>query len=409
LSWGVFHLAMAAIGLIVFLQIWDNPRFQWDFKAYYYAAKAWAMGLDPYDIRCLQAISGEEVKHRFFYPPITFYLFGIFSAMPYPVASRVWLLFKLACLALLILVWKKGNFLANLDSRLVSLVILFSFSSTVVWDLAAGNVAILEALLLWTGFLYFTRNQVVPCAAFILIASLFKLTPLAFLGLLLLPGNRFKTGFMALLAGIVVFSFLCLGPFAGNPQGFRSFWTSLGSLHETGYETPCAKALIEDWVHWTCSNTPGAIFGQPIPLPTLLWIAYLLGVAGLSLRPVYYAVKSGESVSVLMLAIILYALMVPRLKCYSYILLIVPLLFLLERVGRKSSPMIVGLPFCMPMYGSALKMMSTPLFLLFQEYYSFFLALAMWGLWIGCLAPSAGRTEGAEDLLPGRERSGQEV
>jgi len=42
---------------------------QWDLAVYYHACRAWMQGMDPYDVRALQQLSGDPTQLPFLYPP----------------------------------------------------------------------------------------------------------------------------------------------------------------------------------------------------------------------------------------------------------------------------------------------------------------------------------------------------
>lgn len=55
-----------------------KEEYQWDFKTYYYASRAYSMGLNPYGLENLSKIAKERIRYRFIYPPITLWFFRIF-------------------------------------------------------------------------------------------------------------------------------------------------------------------------------------------------------------------------------------------------------------------------------------------------------------------------------------------
>lgn len=109
-----------------------------------------------------------------------------------------------------------------------------------------------------------------------------------------------------------------------------------------------------------------------------LWLALLLiclTVLALSWRTLRQAVASGDRTQVLMVAIILYALLVPRFKIYSYIMLLPPTLLLYLPVMARLRPealyvVLVALP--------GVLMQPEPLTRVYHHYYPFLVNLLMW-------------------------------
>jgi len=361
-------VAVLWLGFLIEL-IRERHEKQLDFRTYYYACKTWEQGLDPYDLSNLARVSDGEVKFPFFYPPVTLYLFRLFSWMPYEAASTLWLITKLASLAALVAIWKR-HFLSHVDSVLLSVTVLLGFNAAVGWDLKAGNVSILEQLLLWMGFACYLREQQLAAAVFIVLGAVFKLTPAVFLGLLLLPRPTVKSCALV-VAGVAALCLLCFVPFAWRPELGHSFLGNAMMAREIGVHNPCALAFIDALRH----DTHFAALAKRLPLlPTLLWVGYVVTVAGFSLRPLLGLVVQRDRPGLLLLLAIIYALLVPRFKSYSYILLIPPALMLAYAARHTLSPItLAAFLLCLPEYCNPYPKLGH-----LDGYYPWVLTLGMW-------------------------------
>jgi hypothetical protein len=67
----------------------------WDFRTYYFTAKAFAAGLNPYNPSDVQRIAGEKVL-EFYYFPLSLHFFKLFTYLPYKEAARLFIFIKFA-------------------------------------------------------------------------------------------------------------------------------------------------------------------------------------------------------------------------------------------------------------------------------------------------------------------------
>ena len=183
---GLALLVAAACALLFVADIWRGPfHLQWDFHTYYHASAAQAAGLDPYDPASISQVSNKRWTPAFLYPPLTLHLFSVFRGLDYPVAARVWLVLKLVLAGIMVLQWHR-LFARLVPGAVFAVFLCFALGATFAWDLKAGNISIVEQFLLWTAFGCLLRDRPRAFCALLLAASLFKLTFLAFLPLLLL-------------------------------------------------------------------------------------------------------------------------------------------------------------------------------------------------------------------------------
>jgi hypothetical protein len=339
LLWGL--LVGCAAGVLI--QLWEKPDTnQWDFRTYYYATRAFDEGLNPYQIGSLIETSGSPGTNlRYVYPLSVAYLMRPLAAMDYLSAYRIWLLLKLGALAALLFLWSR-TFLRGIDRRVATVVILLGFDAALLWDFRTGNISVFEQLLLWTAFAFFVRRKWTAFAAFVVMASLFKLTPSVFLLMLCLPQVRTGGTVVTAFGSLCFLVIATLGPFAGHHTLFDAFLNSAG--------------LSPGWLQSNQSFTGIATeLVRRHNMSTTGWMTYLIGF-GASIvvllpgrRVIMDTFKRGSLDRIVLLACIMYALIMPRMMSYSYLILAVPFLAMVLPFARQlsSGPLILCILVCM--------------------------------------------------------------
>jgi glycosyl transferase family 87 len=366
---------------------------QWDFKTYYYAARAWTLGLNPYDLKALSQLAGTRLYFPYVYPSLTLALFWPFTLLPFQGAYYVYLAVKLAALAGLLWLWKRTVLKEETDT-LFYYFVLFAFSNSLYIDFRAGNISVFEQLLLWTGFACFLRGRLLPFCACIVAAGLFKVTPAAFLFLLPFSGHRRKYGYLA--GSLALFAGLLLASYAMMPgQAGFGVDNAGGGLTEHGANNPCTLAFIQEITTILAVRIPGAV---PDALPFALYAAALLlvGIPSLAAYRRLGRVETADRDRILLfLGLVVYGLLVPRFKCYSYILLIPPAYFLLKRIRFLPVHALAPLAFMIPTAGT-LSLPGTGAVLRYlADYQPMFQAYVLWLLYLAFIYRTI-----AEGLFP---------
>jgi hypothetical protein len=359
---------------------------QWDFAAYYGAASTSARGNNPYDTANVARAIGKVNAYPFVYSPVALQVFAPLALLPRVGALRVWAVIKSASLILVLGVWSRYFIPRGTRLWFVALC-AFGFRETITRDLLTGNVSLIEQLLLWSGFVLFRRGKFLAFAAMTVAASIFKLTPLWFLLLLLCPGlgsdrQRVRVFAVATAALVVI---------AGTtfwlvPNQCREFARILvqfapgGPLFERGANAPSMCALLSDCVR---------MFG-PSREPARLLVFGLYGIASSTVLVASWGAlqrlarratsMENRRLWAIILACFVFALVSPRFKDYSYILLLVPTFRVL--FGHRRVDISYALLFgamLIPPNGALLPGLNDWL-VIFWSYYSLLLASAVWML-----------------------------
>lgn len=354
---------------------------QADFTVYYSAALAFKGGLDPYDTPNLSRALNQSEPNPYNYPPATLYLFLPLTYFSLGVAARIYLTLKLGAVGLLLLLWERV-FKFREYLFLLFLVAPLAFNGTLLDDLDAGNVSVFEQLFIWIGFYYYSRDKLGWFAAAIIVASVFKLVSI--LLLLLLITRLRKKDFVCLGYAVFFFGlFLAINALL-SPHLFLGFVKNMENISgaDRGETNPATLIFIKDIVHWI-----GLQSGHAMPAFVSL-IAYIV-LCALTLYAGTIAFAKMRAMDAkqadlwrICLICLLYAMLMPRLKNYSYILIIAPALYaILSRPLARS-----WVPFCILLViytyrkfnelGTAM----SPFYQAEAEYYSLLLAWVIGGL-----------------------------
>jgi hypothetical protein len=368
----------------------DDPQWdlQWDFRIYYHAAKAWQEDQNPYDAQVLSEIAQRRVSKGYAYPPATLAFFRPFTLVSYDVARHAFFALKSLLVVGLIVLWRR-RFVA--PGPAFYLLCLLAFNNTIYLDLRAGNVSLVEQAFLWSAFYAYMKDKLGAFCVLVLLAAAFKLVPILFLGLLLIRPSWKKLGLLA--ASLLGFAAFLGSSYLAQPELFHAF---LNNAVETNIESkilnPSSYALCHDLIALLLGSE--AAPADPA-LGTRLFVVLALLVAGLTvvaLRRLDRVHADERGRLQIFLACFMYALVVPRFKDYSYILLIAPAAHLLCAYVRKlpASPVWIGI-LCVPVFNTPMPGFET-FGVLLLNYYPLFVAAVLWSMYL-CYARELSLTD----------------
>jgi hypothetical protein len=315
-----------------------------DFWTYYLAARAHSLGLDPYSLEVLNAIadrprSSTLFEYPFVYPPMAIYVFEPLIHLRFEDASILYLTVKAAMLVGLFAMWS-ALFLRRFDPVFLWFGLL-AFNSPAYIDMHIGNVSIIEQFLLWTGFAALLARRHAVFCALTAAAALFKLTPLVFLGLLFVPSLRPKRPF--LLAGVTVglfglvaaASYLAIpGAAEGLAQNLNKHFMLVGAIN---------PSLLSVWEFTRQALWTETGIALPAWLPFLLYAVAACAVLAFSLLALRASAVDGRSA--ILFACLTYAVLMPRLPDYAYIIVLLPAYVAFCRTTIGASPLLLVLAF----------------------------------------------------------------
>ena len=270
------------------------------------------------------------------------------------------------------------------------------FSGTICRDLVVGNQSILEQTLIWFGIFALLRGRLWLFCTLIILCGQLKILPLVLLALVLLTDSPHKWRYFA--GSIVACLLVAAGVYLWDPVDSRTFvglMSDVAFMEPGGAIHPCARTLIRDL-------TADALkfFAEVSEPPTVksvahpIYAAYALGVLGVLIR---VARRGRDLRTAVFLALLTYALIAPRMKDYSYILVLVPTFELVrDRLARGGSIrwLVVGVVAALTLPGLDL----------FWKYRSFMLVAWVWAISLPArrAVPGPGSAERTEFSSPRR-------
>lgn len=346
-----------------------SDRYQWDFRSYYYAGRALREGLNPYELDSLSLVAGKEIGFPFVYSPLVLPLLSWVSRLPFATAYCLFLAAKVVALGGLLWLW--SSFLGRDADLLFFLLCAFGFGGTIFADLAAGNISIFEQVALWGGFVALARGRPAWFSLLVILASVFKLTPIAFLVLLIIPGERARPamflGATGAFVGLQGLTYLL------GPGLYRDFLLTTTQLDDRGIINPSVLALLRD-----LSDLLG---GKGVRVPAsgvwAVYAAFACAVVLVMWRLFRRNRPSDQRVTVVLVCLA-FALIMPRFKNYAYILLLPPSYFVLRKMVAGWSPEL-GLVLLMLSGSPALPLgLGGVASKVFWNYYAWLVTLALW-------------------------------
>jgi hypothetical protein len=346
------------LGIWLLIVVWVG-RYQWDFPVHYNAALLLRAGLNPYSGEALAYYPGTHLI-GFVYLPLALLLPLPFTLLTYPAAATAWFGVKLLGAGLLARLWTQHFWKFNLLTRPAALLILcFGLNATLIWDFASGNPALLEQALLWLALATLLSGHDKRFGVLIAMAALFKVLPAFFLMLpvLAFPRPRWR----AFAWGVACTAFLfALNPLL-FPQEFQNFRATTLGAATTGSNW-WQRALDANLFQYEreaggAANT-SALFFWRAALPAVGgWVAekagmgawpanaatysdeltYLAGAAAIAAISLFHLMRYRQRTAafeprlIILFLCLVFALLVPRLKPYSLVIAIAPVVFIYYR------------------------------------------------------------------------------
>lgn len=323
-------LVLYSAGLII--DISNHKDSQWDFNGYYYCAKAYEAGLNPYDTNAVYQIT-HRPSFPYVYPPITLFFFKIFTILDYNSAFYAYLALKCILMSGIIFIWR-NVFLNKETGLLFYLLCLLSLNTPIYHDLLSGNISMFEQFLIWLGLVYYLNSKYTLFCIAIIAASIFKIQPIFFLFLLLFIEDKNK--YKYLIGSFTAFGMILLATYLLEPHLFSNFIANaLNSAKEQGMLNPSTFSFARDLLQLLSKITGAAVFGKAYLIFYLIIITVIIYASRLAYISITNLKIQDKKKWIIFLMCFVYALICPRFKDYSYMILIVPAYFIIKRVSFK--------------------------------------------------------------------------
>jgi Glycosyltransferase family 87 len=333
-----WHTALDAWALAVIVSVLGQIVFrlgtyQWDTIVYWWAGRAFLGGRSPYG-----AIPGQPSYLHYVYPPITAAVFAPLAHFNVAATKLIWLAAKMLAFWATVRLWMR---VLNVRVSIVPPIFLFTFAfgSALIVDFTAGNIVVFEQLILWLAFSSLLARRPMVFAVLVAAVAQFKLMPLFFLGLLLVIEERPQ--WRPFTVGVVVFGALLMSNAALSTSQVGDFITSMTVLSgETrGWNDPSMLGVMQDLV--------AQLRGVGLPVPELvkyvLYGAVALVILGFTFRWWQRERERGDvdRVKIILVSLVVYALVMPRMKDYSYVALLPVAWYALSQTVTMAVPVLV--------------------------------------------------------------------
>jgi hypothetical protein len=353
-------------------------QYQWDFRTHRKAGEIFASGSDPYDPDVLLNQKGASFLYT--YPPVTLWFYWLFSLTAYKTAFHIFLFVKCVLLIGLIIFWKRA-FLRQAGDSLFYLFSLLAFNCAVFADLIAGNINLVEQILLWVAFCFYLKRRLVLFCVFALLAASFKMTPIFFLVLLLISDHKKKYAYFV-SAGSIFLAYLLI-QYLIMPDMFTGFIrNALSVVGESGVVGPSTAKFVKE-IFRLISKMFGPVSPTLISMVIIgvaAIVVFLSGRACILLKRTLTEHEDRQKI-ILFLVCLVYALIHPRFKDYAYMLLIVPSYYIMKNTRfTKAFPFI----FIFAILASphlmlpGIDILSSVLW----QYFPLMIAYTIWGLYL---------------------------
>jgi hypothetical protein len=311
-----WHIALDAwaavvIGAALWQILTQLGTYQWDVIVYWWGGRAFVNGRSPYG-----AIPGQPVYLHFVYPPLLAAVFAPMAALNVSATKILWITLKAAAFWGTIRIWMRTTGVRSIPVPPI-FFFTFAFGAAALVDFTAGNIAIFEQLILWLGFSALLANKPWRFAIAVALMAQFKLTPVFFLGILLVIDERPR--WAPFIGGSALFLALFGANFVLMPARSHEFLASVQSLGERGWGDPSTLGVMQDLVD--------QLQGIGIPIaPAVAYLLYLAVVVAILTMTVRWwksraADRRTDRLVIILVSIAVYALVMPRMKDYSYVAL----------------------------------------------------------------------------------------
>ena len=373
-AWETGLLVVCCIAF-VFKLMQGAPGNQWDFRLYYYAARDWAQGVNPYILGNLPK-AVDDGFFAFTYPPFILPLFWPFTLVPLQTAVNIYLAIKLGLLAWMVVLWSRILRVRVTEPTWV-VVLMFAYSSTIFVDFASGNIVTIEQWLLWLGVAFLFKRRYGAFVAATVAASLFKFTPIVLLAICLWIPHPRRLRYLA--SGVGAFIGILAMSFVISPTLTRDFFRHVSSLDERGTTNPALLPFILD-AFTMAERTYG------VHVPTALQVG-LYAVVALTIVAITWTIAQRVAVTdpenrvelILPLLVLAFTAAAPRFKVYAYILAIAPTYYVATHARRLPRALPLLLIACL----TTNSWMTRPeVHVLIFAYTSWIIAFAAWAVWV---------------------------
>jgi Protein of unknown function (DUF2029). len=333
----ILLLLLAALPLYLGL---SDPSSGWDFRVYSGAVQALNHNENPYVLENVNTYTGENLP--FTYPPHTLFMFWL--AQVIFITKNIWAYYFILVVLLVIASYliisldQKPDYLFYLTLAGTAFIALF-------WNFITGNKDIVF-LFLFSVILYFlVRKKFWQSSIVMGLMGSISLITIPFMAMYLVIRNSLQERLKYILISCGVLAGMFFLSFCINPTLFFSYLDTIGSstspLYDAaGYNTPTPFTFFSDLL--TRANLGGEI---PVICISLLYLCFVGGAA-------WYCIRKNRDnlLKSYALAMVFIFMILPRIKPYDFIILVIPLYLLFKDCTYQVKMLILAITSLLPVF-----------------------------------------------------------
>ena len=321
-----------------------NPTYQWDLKMYHSAAKVFLEGGDYYNAELIREKGG---RHPYMYSPYGVFFLFFLGLLSFEKAALLWVGLKLGILIVLLWIWKK-IFYDYFDERnswiLFCLFLVWSsraFNRAIYMDFRAGNISIIEEFLIWSGILFLLyRGKYVLFGLCLIAASFFKFLPIVLIGLVLVLGtgkmkDRIKQlGIISLIGSAIWAAGILIMPFEFKGW-LNSARTVVFMAREKGINNPTMLPFIRQII-----GNAGKAYELTLYFLWILIVFFICYFVSKKILKKDFSFLEKKKY-IFFLWCLVYPLVMPRFKDYTFIFLLPVFYYSLAEIIKKDRRLVL--------------------------------------------------------------------
>jgi len=343
-----------------------DPGYQWDLHAYYGSVKSYAEGGEPY----------AHAEFTYVYPPPTMFLFQWMAWISFKTIRNVFTIINAIVLVGLIYLWAE-KILKCRNDPFFYIFCFGAYNTSILIALRSGNIELIINGILWLGFYFYLKGKTGLFCISTLAASMFKINLIALLVLLLFINDK-RRGSYIMLSGLLFLAYL-LSAYAMSPHLFSGY---LDNIHEKAFGSergainPSTLEFVKD-ITVRLDKWTGLFHTESSRI-----LAYLAVAAATIILSLYAYLRfsrrtrGDNRMLVLFFICIVYAIISPRFKDYSYMLIIPPTYYFIAQKKEYMNIATILLVLTFPPVSSGLA--TSTLLDGLGVYFPLFLAYSVW-------------------------------
>jgi len=333
-------LALLAFTVYQFSRHLLFPTTGWDYQTYMSAVQTLNHQQNPYVFKSLVQYQAFSPHLAFDYPPHTLYFFWVLDF--FLIFHNINIYYALLVILLLI----SGYLIVTLDQKpryfFLAMLLLTTFGST-FWNFLTGNTGILSLWLFSVIFTLISKEKYRQSSIVMGLSAAVSLFTAPFIALFLVVRRpiRDRLVLVAISTGIVVSLFIA--SYLINPSFLNSYFgLMLGGespfMDSGGWYTPTPYLLFK-------AALAGIAPGSTIPL---ILVSCVYGCLILYATGRYCLKNRDNTLKILSLVMLAVFMVLPRLKPYNFIILVVPLYFLFKDCSYRIRSLLLAVIALLP-------------------------------------------------------------